>query len=94
MKPFRDEDGKAWVASVRERSGRDYKGRFYFFLEPDGGESDGIALLDVRWNSERTAQRTLDTMSEVELRRRLRSARGRGTRGVADVVGASPTDGR
>jgi hypothetical protein len=94
MKPFRDEDGKVWVASVRVRPGRDYKGRFYFFMEPDGGDSDGIALLDVRWNSERTAQRTLETMSEVELRRRLRSARGRATQGVKDVVGASPTDGR
>jgi hypothetical protein len=79
MRSFKDEDGLEWDASVRERPGRDYKGRYYFFLKPLGGEdSEGIALLDVRWNSERTAQRTLDTMSDVELRRRLRSARGRG----------------
>jgi hypothetical protein len=79
MKAFRDEQGNTWVASVRERPGRDYKGRYYFFVQPEGGnDADGVALLDVRWNSERTAQRTLATMSEVELRRRLRSARGRG----------------
>jgi hypothetical protein len=79
MRLFRDDSGSSWVAAVRERPGRDYKGRYYFFLRPETGrEDDGVALLDVRWNSERTAQRTLTTMSEVELQRRLRSARGRG----------------
>jgi hypothetical protein len=89
MKVFRDDNDSAWEASVRERPGRDYKGRYYFFLRPQSGDDrDGIALLDVRWNSERTAQRTLDTMSEVELRRRLRSARGRG-RGNSPVSAES-----
>jgi hypothetical protein len=77
MREFTDGAGARWVAAVRERPGPDYKGRYYFFAEPqDGGE--GVPLVDVRWNSERTAQRTLETMSEVELRRRLRSALGRG----------------
>jgi hypothetical protein len=79
MRAFRDEHDAVWVATVRARPGRDYKGRYYFFVRPEAGaEGEGIALLDVRWNSERTAQRTLTTMSEVELRRRLGSARGRG----------------
>jgi hypothetical protein len=77
MRDFTDGSGTGWVATVRERPGPDYKGRYYFFLEPRGG-GEGVALVDVRWNSERTAQRTLQTMSEVELRRRLRSATGRG----------------
>lgn len=78
MREFEDRDGNRWVATVRERPGRDYKGRYYFFLRPeDGGEEDGVALVDVRWNSLKTAERTLETMSGVELRRRLRSARGR-----------------
>jgi len=76
MREFNNAEGGVWTASVRERIGPDYKGRYFFWLEPkDGGE--GIPLLDVRWNSQRTAQRTLATMSEVELRRRLRSALGR-----------------
>ena len=76
MRTFQDADGTTWNASVRERPGPDYKGRFYWTLEPeDGGEP--IDLLDIRWNSERTARRTLETMSEVELRRRLRQAVGR-----------------
>jgi hypothetical protein len=77
MREFTDGAGAGWVATVRERPGPDYKGRYYFFLEPRAG-GEGVALTDVRWNSERTAQRTLETMSEVELRRRLRSALGRG----------------
>jgi hypothetical protein len=76
MRQFEDAGGRGWTAAVREREGPDYKGRYYLWLSPaDGG--DGVALLDVRWNSERTARRTLATMSEVELRRRLRSAVGR-----------------
>jgi len=39
---------------------------------------DVVALQDVRWNSERSARRTVESMSVVELRRRLRSAEGRG----------------
>ena len=79
MRAFRDGHGTSWVATVRARPGRDYKGRYYFFVRPEsGGDEEGIALLDVRWNSERTAQRTLTTMSDVELRRRLESAKGRG----------------
>ena len=77
MRDFTDGSGAEWAATVRERPGPDYKGRYYFFLEPRSG-GEGVALVDVRWNSERTAQRTLETMSEVELRRRLRSALGRG----------------
>lgn len=79
MREFEDQDGKTWVATVQERPGPDYKGRYYFFVHPkDGSKDDEIALLDVRWNSVRTAERTLRTMSEVELRRRLRQALGRG----------------
>lgn len=78
MRDFLDADGRAWTASVRNEHGTDYKGRFYLVLVPgDGGDGDAVALEDVRWNSERTARRTLETMSEVELRRRLRSALGR-----------------
>ncbi|MDH5590835.1 MAG: hypothetical protein OEZ37_12375 [Gemmatimonadota bacterium] len=78
MRSFTSPDGATWVASVREDPGSDYKGRYYLVVVPESGSSaEGFALADVRWNTERTAQRTLDTMSEVELRRRLRSAVGR-----------------
>ncbi|HEX9886208.1 MAG TPA: hypothetical protein VGA70_06955 [Longimicrobiales bacterium] len=77
MRTFEDENGLGWTAAVLERTGPDYKGRFYLHLTPEDGEGEAVPLLDVRWNSERTAARTLETMSPVELRRRLRQARGR-----------------
>lgn len=78
MKVFEDQSGRMWQAGVRERPGFDYKGRFHLVFAPvDGGEE--VELSDVRWNSVRTAERTLATMSGVELRRRLRSALGRAT---------------
>ena len=81
MRRFVDDRGDPWVASVTREQGGDYKGRFYFIVE-DAGEEHGerVSLTDVRWNSRRTAERTLATMSEVELRRRLRSALGRAGR--------------
>ena len=78
MREFTDSDGRTWSASAVEEQGTDYKGRLHLVLRPiEGGEDETVELRDVRWNSERTAQRTLETMSVVELRRRLRSAVGR-----------------
>ena len=78
MKKFLDSDGTAWVATVRSVGGLDFKGRHHLFFHPEGAQDEGLELLDVRWNSQGTAERTLATMSDVELRRRLRSALGRG----------------
>ena len=76
MREFDDTEGRRWIASVEEREGPDYKGAFHLVLRPaDGGEP--VRLEDVRWNSARTARRTLETMSLLELRRRLRIAAGR-----------------
>ena len=78
MREFTDSDGRTWSAFAVEERGADYKGRLHLVLRPtDGGEDGTVELRDVRWNSERTARRTLETMSVVELRRRLRSAVGR-----------------
>ncbi len=82
MREFNDEQGRSWTASVGNRDGLDYKGRYFFVFHPTGEEAPRLRLEDVRWNSEKTARRTLETMSDVELRRRLRSARGRAARPV------------
>ena len=76
MREFTDQDGRTWTAVLGEGTEPDYKGRFYLVMQAKGA-GDSVPLVDVRWNSRRTAQRTLDTMSVVELRRRLRSALGR-----------------
>jgi len=81
VKEFADELGAPWVAKVASEPGTDYKGRYCFEMTPaEGGADAAVRLVDVRWNSEKTALRTLETMSDVELRRRLRSARGRAAR--------------
>ena len=78
MREFTDSDGRAWVASAVEEQGIDYTGRYHMVLGPAAGTDAGdLPLHDVEWNSERTALRSLATMSVVELRRRLRSALGR-----------------
>lgn len=80
MRTFEDQEGRRWVATVTERPGPDYKGRYHFRLEPEDDDAGGgYDLRDIRWNGKKTAERTLETMSVVELRRRLRQARGRGS---------------
>lgn len=74
MRQFADHTGNQWTASVHRADGPDYKGRFFMVLENDSGQS--ISLEDIRWNTKETALRTLLTMSDVELRRRLRSVAG------------------
>ena len=78
MREFNDAEGRRWIARVEREEGPDYKGRFHLVMQPvDEADDRRLSLRDVRWNSERTARRTLETMSVVELRRRLRSAVGR-----------------
>ena len=79
MRQFLDQDGNSWIATAKEESSVDYKGRYYMYLhEEDQQGGQGYKLLDIRWNGKEVAKRTLQTMSDVELRRRLRTARGRG----------------
>ena len=78
MREFKDEQGKAWTASVTERQDQDYKGRFSLMLRSDGeAAEERLFLSHVRWNGLRTAEKALQVMSETELRRLLRSAAGR-----------------
>lgn len=80
MREFTDAQGGRWRASARRDDAKnaDYKGRLFLVIEPLDGAAEGVLELpEVRWNSERTAERTIATMSTVELRRRLRSALGR-----------------
>lgn len=83
MRNFEDQDGVVWTASVAETAGTDYKGRYHLSMRQADGSGPEVSLSDVCWNSRRTSQRTLDTMSVVELRRRLRSALGRASLSAA-----------
>jgi hypothetical protein len=71
MKPFADETGAAWVASAREENTPRHHGRWYLVFHRAGQDEAVLAMPEVRWQTRATAQRTLLTMSEFELRRRL-----------------------
>jgi len=75
LRNFRDSSGDEWSAGVSEIPGPDYKGRFQLIFF--GSDREAAPLEDIRWNTANSARRTLETMSEIELRRRLKDALGR-----------------
>jgi hypothetical protein len=87
MKTFSDESGISWVASAQEEDTPRHHTRWYLTIE---GE-DGIVfrIPEVRWQTRATAERTLRTMSDFELRRRLHIVRER----ALLEHGASPDEG-
>ncbi len=74
MKSFTTENGREWVATAREEDTPRHHGRWYLVLRPADGDGTELAVPEIRWKSKHTAERTLDTMSAFELRRRLRIA--------------------
>ena len=74
MKRFTDEKGGAWIATALEEDTPRHHGRWYMVLRPEGGSEAELMLPEVRWQSLHSAERTLATMSDFELRRRLRIA--------------------
>lgn len=74
MKTFTGEDGREWVATAREEQTPRHHGRWYLVLHPADSEAPQLAVPEIRWKTRYTAERTLRTMSDFELRRRLRIA--------------------
>ncbi|HSJ05316.1 MAG TPA: hypothetical protein VK936_01355 [Longimicrobiales bacterium] len=89
MKEFLDEAGQRWAAGAREEDTPRHHGRWYLVFHPADDANFWIAMPEVRWQTSATAARTLQTMSDFELRRRLHIVRERGR--VDD--GASPVSG-
>lgn len=95
MKRFTDEHGQAWVATALEEDTPRHHGRWYLVLHPADGSGPELMLPEVRWQSRHSAERTLQTMSDFELLRRLRMAsRRHDTPGAArDPFGQWETGG-
>lgn len=89
MKEFLDVQGARWVASAREEITPRHHGRWYLVFHPVGDVSALLTMPEVRWQTQATAARTLRTMSDFELRRRLHLVRER----ALLEHGASPEDG-
>lgn len=89
MKTFRADDGERWVATaVRERTAR-HHGVWYLVFHREGDLTHHLPVFEVRWQTSATAERTLQTMSDFELRRRLNSAIVRHAAGL----GPTPWEG-
>jgi hypothetical protein len=71
MRTFLDTAGRAWVASAREEDTPRHHGRWHLVFHPEDRIDELYFMPEVRWQTAATAERTLLTMSEFELRRRL-----------------------
>jgi hypothetical protein len=78
MKSFQDEEGDRWSATVHEEATPRHHGRWYLVFEAADGRV--LPMGEVRWQTRASAERTIATMGEAELRRRhtslLRRAAG------------------
>lgn len=77
MVTFESETGARWVAGAREEDTPRHHGRWYMILHPEGNEAGVLTLPEVRWQTRASAERTLETMSLFEMRRRLAIAQRR-----------------
>lgn len=72
MKNFTGADGREWVATAAEEDVPRHHGRWYMVVHPANEAGPQLVLPEVRWQSRHTAERSIRSMSEFELRRRLR----------------------
>jgi hypothetical protein len=74
MKKFTAENGETWVAGAAREDTDRHHGVWYLVFQKDGSPGERLPVEEVRWQTQATADRTLRTMSDFELRRRLNSA--------------------
>lgn len=75
MRNFTDEQGATWTADVREEKTPRHHGRWYLLFRAEDGTE--LEMPEVRWQTRATGERTINTMADFELRRRLHIIRGR-----------------
>ena len=79
MRVFSNDDGQKWVAKAVEEDTPRHHGTWYLVFHPENDASLLHPVPEIRWQTAATADRTLKSMSEFELRRRTNSAVRRGT---------------
>ena len=90
MRNFQDDRGREWTASAREEDTPRHHGRWVLVFHPAEDPAAVIPLPEVRWQTAQSAERTLRTMAEFELVRRLISARARAGAEAAASGSAAP----
>jgi hypothetical protein len=89
MKTFQSEAGESWVATATREDTDRHHGVWYLIFHRADDFSAHLPVEEVRWQTRATAERTLRTMSDFELRRRLQSATAR----YANGLGPTPVEG-
>ena len=74
MKAFKDEHGNTWIATAAEEATPRHHGKWYLVFHPEGDPGAVYEVPEIRWQTRATAERTLQTMADFELRRRINSA--------------------
>lgn len=72
MREFTDANGDAWVATALEEDTPRHHGRWFLVFRDAASSERTLEMPEVRWQNLPTAERTLRTMGDFELRRRLR----------------------
>jgi hypothetical protein len=75
MRRFTDESGETWEADVLEERVARHHGRWVLLFKQPSGVT--LPMPEVRWQTRASAERILRTMSDFELRRRLKNVRAR-----------------
>lgn len=86
MKSFQTENGERWVAGAAREDTERHHGVWYMVFHREGNVSERLPVGEVRWQTRATAERTLLTMSDFELRRRLQSAIARHEAGLGPTA--------
>jgi hypothetical protein len=77
MKKFTAPDGREWIATAAEEDSPRHHGLWFMVLRPVDEPGIELVLPEVRWQTAHTAERSIRTMSQFELQRRLRIASNR-----------------
>lgn len=86
MKTFKAENGETWVAGAAREQTERHHGVWYLVFHRAGDAAERLPVEEVRWQTRATAERTLRTMSDFELVRRLNSAIARYSGGLGPSV--------
>ena len=89
MKTFKAENGEAWVAGAAREDTERHHGVWYLVFHREGNPAERLPAEEVRWQTRATAERTLRTMSDFELVRRLNAAIAR----YAATIGPTEVEG-
>jgi hypothetical protein len=77
VRTFTDGQQERWIATARHEDTPRHHGRWYLVFHPEGEPDLMYPMSEVRWQTQQSAERTIRTMSEFELRRRLKSVLAR-----------------